>query len=93
MFTTRLMILMLLITVALGAACGTTETDWTKHVKEQQQRLSMMSCKMFLEIGAGDCTFLDGIKTDAVKMAVDPCEAVERAAEFGIAYKRAPFSV
>jgi hypothetical protein len=77
----------------VGCRMWNNGTDWTKHVKEQQQRLSMMSCKMFLEIGAGDCTFLDGIKTDAVKMAVDPCEAVERAAEFGIAYKRAPFSV
>lgn len=65
---------------------------WQEHVKfvrSMVENLEEADC--IIEIGAGDCEFLASINTEAIKVAVDPCEAVERAEEFGIVYHREYF--
>lgn len=69
--------------------------NWQQHVKETQNELNTIlnhvGIETVIEIGAGDCEFLSNLETDAIKIAVDPCEAVERAKELGIKYYREYF--
>jgi hypothetical protein len=67
---------------------------WQDHLQSVREKLEpiLLGCDVAVEIGAGDCEFLDSLNTDAIKVAVDPCEAVERAEELGIQYHRTMFS-
>lgn len=62
-------------------SCVELEMDW------------MPDESLLLEIGAGDCEFLASVNIDSdhVKLAIDPCEAVERATKLGISYAREYF--
>jgi len=59
---------------------------------EEVHALMPKGVDLIVEIGAGDCEFLADIDApDAVKLAIDPCEAVERAQELGLQYRREMF--
>lgn len=62
---------------------------WQKHVAKARTIVEQIpDVDTIIEVGAGDCEFLSSIKTDAHKLAVDPCEAVASAEQFGIDYIR-----
>lgn len=61
---------------------------WQEHVKHVRSLVSNLNPEHIVEVGAGDCEFLASIDTNAVRVAVDPCEAVERAEELGLLYDR-----
>jgi hypothetical protein len=75
-----------------GAGCRMYNSGllWQDHVKDIRCIIEALDVDLILEVGAGDCEFLASIDTDAVKMAVDPCEAVTRAPE-GIEWVREYF--
>jgi len=84
----------------VGCRMYNTGTGWQEHMDEVR---CMVECEMawmpdnslLLEIGAGDCSFLDSVNLEVesgnVKLAVDPCEAILRAKEFDIQYRREYF--
>jgi len=62
---------------------------WLEHMKEVRELCAgLPDLDLIIDVGAGDCEFLDSLDTQAVKLAVDPCEAVERAEELGLYYRR-----
>jgi len=71
---------------------------WQEHVEEVHKLLAE-SCVVdyIVEIGAGDCEFLANLEIGSaihclpIKMAVDPCEAVERARTLGLFHHREYF--
>jgi hypothetical protein len=73
-------------------------SGWQTHIDDVYTLLHQY-CRvdLVIEIGAGDCEFLHGLDLDSVtephpiKMAVDPCKAVERAEELGLVWAREPF--
>lgn len=65
---------------------------WQKHMKYVQSRVECMMVDTLIEIGAGDCTFLDSVDTSAIKIAVDPAHSSAIAAEeLGIHHYREKF--
>jgi hypothetical protein len=79
---------------AAGCRMYNEGAGWQEHMGQVRQMIEpIVGLDLVIEIGAGDCTFLNSLnmKSDCVKLAVDPCEAVERAEEFGIHYERAMF--
>jgi len=65
---------------------------WQSHMKYVQRRVECMLVDTLIEIGAGDCSFLDAVDTDAVKIAIDPAHASAVAAqELGIHHVREKF--
>lgn len=74
---------------AEGCRMYNNGAGWQVHVENVLANCARIEdLDLVVEIGAGDCDFLSRIKTDAVKLAVDPCEAVEQAEELGIQYVR-----
>lgn len=77
---------------AAGCRMFNDGSGWQEHMDNLRKKIEeLKDIDLLVEIGAGDCEFLNSIKTSAVKLAVDPCEAVCRAEEFGIQYTRAHF--
>lgn len=64
---------------------------WQEHVSKVRSIVEGAEAEYIIEIGAGDCEFLASLRTDAVRVAIDPCEAVERAQELGLLYIRQYF--
>lgn len=76
-----------------GCQMYNTGSGWKEHIKSVLTQIETIKDLDFIvEVGAGDCDFLSQINTEATKLAVDPCEAVERAKELGIQYLREPFN-
>jgi hypothetical protein len=75
-----------------GAGCRmyNNGTLWQNHIDEVQRKLPL-DVDFIIEIGAGDCEFLAGLDTEAELLAVDPCEAVEIAANLDIPFARELF--
>jgi len=76
-----------------GAGCRmyNNGSNWVCHTERIKDVLDGLKPSCIVEIGAGDCSFLNSLDSDVVKIAVDPCEAVERAQEYGIKYYREYF--
>jgi hypothetical protein len=74
-----------------GAGClmYNNGIGWKEHVEDVAREIEQLpAMDLIVEIGAGDCSFLNMLRTNAVKLAVDPCQAVERARELGINFVR-----
>jgi len=66
--------------------------EWHNHMLDTADSIiDSFDFSLIVEIGAGDCEFLDMINTSAVKVAIDPCDAVERASDLGIHYVKEYF--
>lgn len=79
---------------AAGCRMYNDGSGWQPHLDYVRSVITgLKDIQLIIEVGAGDCTFLDSLETDAIKLAIDPCEAVERAEEFGIQYRREMFNV
>lgn len=60
-------------------------SGWQDHLAEVRKIIgNLKDISAIIEIGAGDCEFLASLETEAVRVAVDPCEAIEQAPERGI---------
>lgn len=60
-------------------------SGWKEHIESVKALCeSFEDLDAIIEVGAGDCEFLASLRTDAVRIAVDPCEAVEQATERGV---------
>jgi hypothetical protein len=68
-------------------------SGWQTHLDEVRAMLMPLApnIKSIIEIGAGDCEFLASLEMDVEKFAVDPCDAVEAAEDYGIAYEQELF--
>lgn len=83
---------------AAGCRMYNSGIRWQGHVEDVRQLLEK-TCKvdMIVEVGAGDCSFLDSLDVVTpvglapLKVAVDPCEAVEAAEALGIQWHRELF--
>jgi len=65
---------------------------WQDHMAEVKELCEALpDMDLIVEIGAGDCEFLASLKSDAIKLAVDPCDAVVRAEELGLHYRQEYF--
>ena len=76
-----------------GCRMYNSGSGWQTHMEKVYE-----TCERFpdialaIEVGAGDCEFISTLNIpEAVKLAIDPCEAVERAEELGIQYEREYF--
>jgi hypothetical protein len=58
-------------------------TLWQEHVAEVYDMLPQ-NMDVIVEVGAGDCSFLARIDSEAKKVAIDPCDAVEAGREHDI---------
>jgi len=77
---------------AAGCRMYNSGSGWQRHVEVTVKQVEEIEdVELIIEVGAGDCEFLNRINTDAIKIAIDPCEAVERAEELGIQYYREHF--
>lgn len=77
---------------AAGCRMYNNGSGWQEHVESVRNMVTgLPDIDLILEIGAGDCEFLNSLDTPALKKAVDPCEAVLRAEELGILYERDVF--
>jgi hypothetical protein len=78
----------------MGCRMYNAGSSWQIHLQGVRDMLApiLLTSDVVVEIGAGDCEFLASLDTPGVRVAVDPCEAVERAEEYGIQYHRCPFS-
>jgi hypothetical protein len=78
---------------AAGCRMFNNGSNWQDHVEHVRTTLhGIDNLDLIVEIGAGDCEFLASLKTQATRLAVDPCEDVERAEELGLLYDRSYFS-
>lgn len=77
----------------VGCRMYNSGSKWQDHLDRVRTMLVdvLKDSHLVVEIGAGDCEFLATLDTPGVKLAVDPCEAVERAEELGIPYSRKTF--
>ena len=73
---------------AAGCRMYNDGSGWQEHVQMVRELAEMQTLDLIVEIGAGDCEFLDSLEVGAIKLAVDPCKSVERARELGIQYDR-----
>ena len=70
---------------AAGCRMFNNGAGWQQHVEDVRGIIkNLPEINAIVEIGAGDCEFLASLETEAATIAVDPCEAVERAEELGI---------
>lgn len=75
-----------------GCRMWNNGTDWKEHINFVRDKVSAFpSPDLIIEIGAGDCEFLDSVDFDGPKLAIDPCSAVTSAEELGISYIRSVF--
>lgn len=78
---------------AAGCRMFNSGSNWQIHLDKVRSTLyGIENLDLIVEIGAGDCEFLASLETRATRLAVDPCEDVERAEELGLLYDRALFS-
>lgn len=63
---------------------------WKEHMRKVRRIALSQYEGVILEVGAGDCSFLKSLDTDAVLYAIDPCDEV---AVPGINYKMKHFDV
>lgn len=79
-----------------GAGCRmyNNGSSWQEHMAEVKKRIESLMVSTVVEIGAGDCSFLKSLAMlpGSKKIAVDPCEAVEVASDYGIGFYREYFS-
>jgi hypothetical protein len=73
-----------------GCRMFNSGSNWQDHIKEVYG-LIPGGMDLVVEIGAGDCSFLSGLHTAGVRLAIDPCSEVEKAEEHGIQYIRDTF--
>jgi len=66
-------------------------SGWQDHLNDVRKMIQRLPVDLIVEVGAGDCEFLNSIDTEALKLAVDPCKAVTRASKYGINYFRQLF--
>jgi len=80
---------------AEGCRMFNAGSGWQEHIADVYRMLSPIvkdeTLDLIIEIGAGDCEFLAGLDTTAGRIAVDPCEAVYRAASHGFTFYREHF--
>lgn len=62
--------------------------DWQRHMNEVREMLPLDKVNLVIDVGAGDCEFLYSLPEIVDCLAIDPCEAVERAEDLGIEYIR-----
>jgi len=66
---------------------------WREHVIGVRNEVERMHADLLIEVGAGDCSFLDSVKTNGVKLAVDPSlDSAIAAKELGIQHIRGYFN-
>jgi hypothetical protein len=75
-----------------GCRMFNSGSGWQEHIADVYKMLEPITkdetLDLIIEIGAGDCEFLAGIDTHAGRIAVDPCKAVESAANHGFTFYR-----
>jgi len=65
---------------------------WQQHMEHVRELAEGMEVEALIEVGAGNCKFLDSVATSAVKIAVDPShESAIIAQELGIKHYREKF--
>ena len=62
--------------------------EWKRHVQRVQSDIENLPVDLVIEVGAGDGSFLNNLRVDSVKLAIDPAASIERCEEFGIPYER-----
>ena len=61
--------------------------EWREHVETIGKCVRYLNSDHYVEIGAGDGSFLDSLHTDKSKLlAIDPCDDVEFCGSIGIPY-------
>lgn len=80
---------------AEGCRMFNAGSGWQEHVADVYRLLDPIvkdeALDLIIEIGAGDCEFLAGLDTTAGRIAIDPCEAVLKAANHGFTFYREHF--